>query len=61
MKIYNFICKLKGKEFKYKVEALNEFQAKVKLREHIKNAVEIQTIDPQQDKTFQNLKNIFGI
>lgn len=40
--IYNFICTLKGIDFKYKVEAENITEAKVKVREHIKNAVLIE-------------------
>jgi len=40
--IYNFICTLKGIDFKYKVEAENITEAKVKVREHIKNAVQIE-------------------
>lgn len=40
--IYNFICTLKGIDFKYKVEADNITEAKVKVREHIKNAVQIE-------------------
>lgn len=45
--IYNFNCKLKGQTFKYKVEAENITQAKIKVREHIKNAVEIDEVAPQ--------------
>lgn len=40
--IYNFICTLKGIDFKYKVEAENITEAKVKVREHIKNAVQVE-------------------
>lgn len=40
--IYNFICTLKGIDFKYKVEAENITEAKVKVREHIKNSVHIE-------------------
>lgn len=39
--VYNFICTLKGVDFKYKVEATSLLEAKVKVRNHIKNAVEI--------------------
>ncbi len=39
--IYNFNCILKGISFKYKVEADNITEAKVKVREHIKNTVQI--------------------
>lgn len=45
--IYNFICTLKGIDFKYKVEAENITEAKVKVREHIKNAVHIEEIVPE--------------
>ena len=59
MKIYNFICILKGKEFKYKVEAHNLTEAKVKVREHIKNAVEIKEVKtPSLDMDI--FKTIFG-
>lgn len=44
--IYNFICKLKGIDFKYKVEAENVSDAMIKVRNHIKNAVEITEIKP---------------
>jgi len=40
--IYNFICTLKGIDFKYKVESDSLLEAKVKIREHIKNSVEIE-------------------
>jgi len=40
--IYNFICTLKGIDFKYKTEADSLAEAKVKVRNHIKNAVEIE-------------------
>ena len=39
--IYNFNCKLKGIDFKYKAEAENITDAMIKVRNHIKNAVEI--------------------
>jgi predicted small metal-binding protein len=42
--IYNFNCILKGISFKYKVEADNITEAKVKVREHIKNAVQIDEV-----------------
>jgi len=42
--IYNFNCILKGISFKYKVEAENITEAKVKVREHIKNAVQIDLV-----------------
>ena len=42
--IYNFNCKLKGIDFKYKTEADSLSEAKVKIREHIKNSVEIEVI-----------------
>lgn len=44
MKVYNFICTLKEQTFKYKVEAESELQAKIKVREHIKNAVKLELI-----------------
>ena len=48
--IYNFIAKLKGVDFKYKVEAENIADAKVKLRNHIKNSVDIIQVEkPQSD------------
>lgn len=51
--IYNFICKLKGIDFKYKVEAENVNDAMIKVRNHIKNAVEITEVQkiekPQSD------------
>lgn len=40
--VYNFICTLKGIDFKYKAEAENITDAMVKVRNHIKNAVEIE-------------------
>lgn len=45
--IYNFNCVLKGISFKYKVEAENITEAKVKVREHIKNAVQIDLVVPE--------------
>ena len=42
--VYNFNCILKGISFKYKVEADNITEAKVKVREHIKNAVQIDEV-----------------
>jgi hypothetical protein len=39
--IYNFTVKLKGLEFKYKTEADNVTDAMIKVRNHIKNAVEL--------------------
>ena len=45
--IYNFNCKLKGITFKYKVEAENITDAMIKVRNHIKNAVEIEEVTPQ--------------
>ena len=44
--IYNFICKLKGVDLKYKVEAENVSDAMIKVRNHIKNTVEITEIKP---------------
>tara|TARA_R110000782_G_scaffold214825_1_gene302591 strand:- start:365 stop:544 length:180 start_codon:yes stop_codon:yes gene_type:complete len=59
MKIYNLICTLKGINFKYKVEARNEIEAKIKVREHIKNNVEIKTLKP--NKSIDFLKDIFNV
>jgi hypothetical protein len=42
--VFNFNCILKGISFKYKVEAENITEAKVKVREHIKNAVQIDLV-----------------
>ena len=39
--IYNLTCTLKGIDFKYKAEAENITDAMIKVRNHIKNAVEI--------------------
>ena len=51
--IYNFKCTLKGIDFKYKVEAENINDAMIKVRNHIKNAVEITEVQkiekPQSD------------
>lgn len=59
--IYNFICTLKGIDFKYKVEAENITEAKVKVREHIKNAVQIEEFiqEPinQQSANFMDFFN----
>jgi predicted small metal-binding protein len=57
--VYNFICTLKGIDFKYKVEAENITEAKVKVREHIKNAVEIQEFipEPKIDNSFMEFFN----
>ena len=63
--IYNFNCKLKRITFKYKVEAENITQAKIKVREHIKNSVEIEEVilKPVKNDSFDILdyfdKNIF--
>ena len=54
--IYNFNCKLKNNTFKYKVEAENITQAKIKVREHIKNAVVIEEVKPILNDDL----NIFG-
>jgi hypothetical protein len=40
--VYNFICTLKGIDFKYKIEADSLEDAKIRVRNHIKNAVEIE-------------------
>lgn len=44
--IFNFMVKLKGFEFKYKTEAENVTDAMVKVRNHIKNAVELTEVKP---------------
>jgi len=63
MEVYKFICTLKGQTFKYKVEAESELQAKIKVRDHIKNAVELQLVEKQikQDDFIMNFfkDNIF--
>lgn len=62
--IYNFTVKLKGLTFKYKVEADNVFEAKIKVRNHIKNTVELIEDKPIEKKdidVFQNLKDIIGL
>lgn len=58
--IYNFICKLKGIDFKYKVEAEDITEAKIKVREHIKNAVQIEEVippKPEMDSSFIDFFN----
>lgn len=52
--VYNFICKLKGIDFKYKVEAENITEAKVKVREHIKNAIQIEEFIQEPIKQASN-------
>ena len=42
--IYNFICTLKGVDFKYKVEAVNLTEAKIKVRDYIKNSIHIEEV-----------------
>lgn len=59
MPIFKLICTLKGIDFKYKVEANSLLEAKIKVREHIKNKVEITEVTPT-DPMVDNLKNIFG-
>lgn len=53
---YELKCKLRGVEFKYKVEANNLTDAKVKVRNHIKNAIEIEVIQSNDDA----VKDLFG-
>ena len=60
MKTYNLICTLKGINFKYKVEANSLLEAKIKVREHIKNKVEITEAIPTDTKV-DHLKSMFGI
>lgn len=60
--IYNFNCKLKGLEFHYKTEADSLPEAKVKIREHIKNAVELEVIIPEPpiNKSTSNFIDFFN-
>jgi hypothetical protein len=46
--IYNFNCTLKGIDFKYKIEADSLEDAKIRVRNHIKNAVNIEWIVPKE-------------
>jgi len=58
--VYNFICTLKGIDFKYKVEANNITEAKVKVRDHIKNSIHIEEVikKPTNQKS-SDLLNVF--
>lgn len=58
--IYNFNCKLKGHTFKYKVEAESLLEAKVKVRNIIKNAVEIEEVKPPTVEMPDFMKDIFN-
>lgn len=60
--IYNFICTLKGIDFKYKIEAEDIAEAKIKVREHIKNAVELEVVipEPPVNKSSSNFINFFN-
>lgn len=60
MQVFNFICTLKGQEFKYKIEAYSEFDAKVKLREYIKNSVELELVTPKQPTPNSDFLNFFN-
>jgi len=57
---YYFICKLKDIDFNYKVNADNITEAKVKLRNHIKNAVEISEFFPEPKKESNEFINFFN-
>lgn len=57
--IYNFIVKLKGLEFKYKAEANNVSDAMIKIREHIKNAVELTEVKSDNFKKINTKNNDF--
>jgi len=46
---YKFIVRLKGVDFKYQTEANNITEAKIKIRNHIKNAVELIEDKPEND------------
>ena len=62
--IYNFTVKLKGLTFKYKSEADNVTDAMVKVRNHIKNSVELiedKPIKKSEKDIFNNLKDIMGL
>jgi len=52
--IYNFICTLKGVDFKYKVEANNITEAKVKVRDYIKNSIHIEEVPTKDFFNFIN-------
>jgi len=58
--IYNFICTLKGIDFKYKVEANDLLEAKIKVREHIKNKVEIKEVERPINKTSMDFIEFFN-
>lgn len=58
--IYNFICTLKGIDFKYKVEADDITEAKVKVREHIKNAVQIELVTPPKVELDDGFMDFFN-
>ena len=56
--IYNFNCTLKGIDFKYKIEADSLEDAKIRVRNYIKNAVEIEWITPKEKPNdFMNFFN----
>lgn len=62
--VYNFTVKLKGLTFKYKAEADNVTDAMVKVRNHIKNSVELiedKPIKNREKDIFNNLKDIMGL
>jgi len=57
--IYNFKVKLKGVEFKYKTEADNVTEAMIKIRNYIKNSVELIEIKSNNTKS-NNFINFFN-
>jgi len=60
MEIYNFVCTLKGIDFKYKVEAENITEAKIKVREHIKNAVSISEVKKPKNTASNDFIDFFN-
>jgi predicted small metal-binding protein len=60
--IYNFTCTLKGHTFPYKTEADSLTEAMIKIREHIKNAVEMELVVPEPpiNKATSNFINFFN-
>jgi predicted small metal-binding protein len=63
--IYNFTCTLKGIDFKYKAEADNITDAMIKVRNHIKNAVEIsefiqEPVNEKPNKFINSFKHIIN-
>jgi len=60
MEIYNFVCTLKGINFKYKVEAENITEAKKKVREHIKNSVDINEVEKPKNTASNDFIDFFN-